>query len=363
MKLLHIVGNRPQFIKLAPLLRAIQRLDKTVKNVIVHSGQHYDYDMSKIFFDELELPSPDHNLEVGSGTHGVQTGAILSKLDTIINTENPSVVIVYGDTNTTLAGSLAACKLHFPLAHVESGLREYVWRPEEINRKISDHCSDFLFCPTKTAVECLKKENIPDENIFLTGDITYDAFLWALAKPRYDGKISNKGEKYVLLTLHRGETVDYEDILSEIIQAIIEMQDKIVFPAHPRTVKFLQKFDLMKKIESASNIKLIPPAGYFDFLNLLVNASLVITDSGGVIKESFFAKKPCIVLDYTTEYKEILEAGSHIWVGKEKKAILDAKYRLDNFDTSNIAPEIVFGDGKAAEKMISIIFSHLGSKK
>jgi len=362
MKLIHIVGNRPQFIKLAPLLRALSG-NKDIKNIVIHSGQHYDFNMAQIFLDEFQLTSPDYNLEVGSGTHGEQTGQILVKLDRILMEERPDYVLVYGDTNTTLAGSLAAYKLHIPIAHVESGLREGVWRPEEINRKLSDHCSDFLFCPTKTAVECAQNEGIPPEKVFLTGDITYDAFLHSIKKIKNGNQKKDDEADYILLTLHRAETVDFKNILSEIVAALLEMNERILFPAHPRTVKYLKKFELFKLVEDSEKIELTAAVGYYEFLNKLLSAKLVITDSGGVIKEAFYAKKPCVTLDYTTEYKEIHESGFNLWAGKEKKSILDAVKKMKKVDASLISPEQVFGDGTAANKMVDIILTDFQSKQ
>jgi UDP-N-acetylglucosamine 2-epimerase (non-hydrolysing) len=360
IKILHIVGNRPQFIKLAPMLRAL-RPYKQIKNVIVHSGQHYDFKMSQIFFDQLELPSPHYNLAVGSGTHGVQTGKILAKLDPVLLKEQPSLVLVYGDTNTTLAGSLAANKFRFPLGHVEAGLRENVWRPEEINRKLSDHCSDLLFCPTRTAVKSLRREGLPSERVFLTGDITYDAFLWTIRKRVENQPLPDyfaRGKSHILLTLHRAETVDYKDVFHEILLAMIELKERILFPAHPRTIKQLKKFGYMKIINKSDNILLLPAVGYFEFLRMVLAAKLIITDSGGVIKEAFYAKKPCVTLDSTTEYIEILESGANIWAGKKKKAILDAVEKIKRFNPSSIRPERIFGDGQAACKMVSLILDY-----
>ena len=355
-KFLYIVGNRPQFIKLAPFLRAI-RPHKQIENVIVHSGQHYDFKMSQIFFEELGLPEPDYNLGVGSGTHGVQTGRILARLDSVLLKENPDFVFVFGDTNTTIAGALAAQKLHFRLGHVESGLRENIWRPEEINRKISDHCSDFLFCPTRTAVANLIKEDLPQERIFLTGDITYDAFLWSVKKINAEKKGPPSDNGFVLLTLHRAESVDYEDILREIISTLMELDEPIIFPVHPRTMGKLKKFHLLKEVQKSAKIRMLPAVGYFEFLKMLLAARIIITDSGGVIKEAFYAKKPCVTLDDTTEYEEIQESGINIWAGKNKKPILNAVRRAWDMDASHVRPEAVFGDGNAAEKMISIVLS------
>lgn len=355
MKILHIVGNRPQFIKLSPFLKATKGY-KDVKNIIVHSGQHYDYEMSKVFFDDLEIPEPDYHLGVGSGTHGVQTGKMLVALDPILLSERPDVVVVYGDTNTTLAGALAGYKLKIPIAHVESGMRENIWRPEEMNKKMADHCSDFCFCPIERAVKNLKRENIPDEKIFFTGDITYDAFLINLEKVKSRKYISMPSEGYFLLTLHRAETVDVYEKLSSIIAALLEVKEKIVFPCHPRTEKTLSEFNLYEKIKSSNNILLLKPVGYFDFLNLLINSKLVMTDSSGVIKETFYAKNPGVTLDNTTEYKEIFEAGCNILSGTNKNDILTAIEKMTKIKY-NVVPTELFGNGDAAIKMMEVLFS------
>jgi UDP-GlcNAc3NAcA epimerase len=355
MKLLHVVGNRPQFIKLAPFLRETKK-HADVSNVIVHSGQHYDYEMSKVFFDELGIPTPDYNLGVGAGTHGEQTGRVLSALDEIIIKENPDRVVVYGDTNTTLAAALAGHKLNYPVCHVESGLREKVWRPEEINRKLSDHCSQYLFCPTKIAVQCLKEEGVEEDRVFLTGDITYDAFLWSCEKLKKEARLGTSGSGYVLITMHRGETVDHEDILSDIVETITSLNDKVVFPAHPRTMKYLEQYGLLEKLVVADNVELMKPVGYFEFLELLLGSKLVITDSGGVIKESFYAGKKCVTLDFTTEYHEIFSSGTHVLAGKDASGINKTINDLMGAEITPLytAPE-VFGNGDAARKMLTAL--------
>ena len=357
IKLVHVVGNRPQFIKLAPFLRATARIEG-IRDVIIHSGQHYDFEMSRTFFDEMNIPEPDYNLEVGSGTHAGQTGLVLERLEPLLLREKPDMVIVYGDTNTTLAAALCAVKLHLPLAHVESGLREYVWRPEEINRKLSDHSSDLLFCPTQTAVDCIRKEGVDEEKIKLTGDITFDAFLWAIGLTAKKIDKPKSGD-YALLTLHRAETVDHPAILKEIVDSLLELPDPIVFPIHPRTKKYLKQYDLWERLSGRSDIDIIPAAGYLPFLKLVMDSKYVITDSGGVIKEAFYAKKPCIVIDSTTEYVEIEQSGSHFWAGKSKTDILMAREAVDLVDVSRIHPEKVFGDGTAAEKMVSEVLLYL----
>lgn len=343
------------------MLRALQEYPQ-VQNIIINSGQHYDFRMSQIFFDDLDLSSPKYNLEVGSGTHGVQTGLILARLDPILKKENPGAVLVYGDTNTTLAGALTAYKNHYRLAHIEAGLRENVWRPEEINRKLSDHCSDFLFCPTRTAAAILRREGIQKQKIFFSGDITYDAFLWALQNTPSKSSVSPMARPFFLMTLHRAETVDHKEILSEVISVILSLKNHVIFPVHPRTLKYLKKFDLLKALRAAPHITLMSPVGYFDFLRLLTSASLIITDSGGVIKEAFYAKKPCITLDDTTEYIEIQKSGANLWAGKTRKSIFQAIQTMRNFDTTKIHPEKYFGTGRAAQSIVKTLLSHLNPK-
>jgi len=356
MKFLHIVGNRPQFIKLAPFLAATKK--QGINDIIVHSGQHYDIEMSRIFFDELSIPNPDFNLEVGSGSHGIQTGKMLMALDPILLEHKPDVVLVYGDTNTTLAGALAAYKLHIPLAHIESGMRENIWRPEEMNKKTADHCSDFCFSPIKRAYENLIKEGIPKEKIFFTGDITYDAFERNKNIAMTKGNVEIPRFEYILMTMHRAETVDNYDIVANIINAILEVPAKIVFPIHPRTKKRLAEFGLYEKLRQSTNIILINPVGYFEFLKLIINAKLVITDSSGVIKETFYAHKMGVTIDNTTEYSEIFDMGYNVLAGFEKKSIKDNVFSMLN---KNFIPpsENLFGDGHSSEKMVDILCQKL----
>jgi UDP-N-acetylglucosamine 2-epimerase len=354
MKLLHIVGNRPHFVKLAFFLRAAEG---HVESVVVHSGQHYDYQMSECFIRDLRLPLPAYNLAVGSGTHGVQTGLILSKLDPIILAERPDAVIVYGDTNTTLAGALAACKMDVPLAHVEAGLREFTSRPEEVNRKLVDCCSQLLFCPTPRAAEMLRKEGVAEERIFLTGDVTYDAFLAAVEAVNTGATRAAAGESYAIVTLHRAETVDDRDTLTEIVNTLLLLDQRVLFPVHPRTEKMLAQFGLLQLLEGSSRIKLLPPQGYYDFLRLLLDSGLVITDSGGVIKEAFYTRKPCVTLDFTNEYPEIYESGLNVLAGKTRSSILSAVAAVREVDPSSVVPSLIFGDGRAASRMVDALVS------
>jgi len=357
MRLTHIVGNRPQFIKLAPFLEATKNYK--LENVIIHSGQHYDIEMSEVFFDELEIPEPNYNLEVGSGTHGIQTGKMLMALDPILLKLKPDVVVVYGDTNTTLAGALAAYKLHIPVAHVEAGMREYIWRPEEMNKKISDHCADFCFCPIKRAYENLVREGIASDKIFFTGDITYDAYIRNKDIALDKANIEIPDFEYILMTMHRAETVDIYERISNIVDAIIQIPTKIVFPVHPRTKKRLMEFKLYERLEKANNIILMNPIGYLEFLKLLMKAKLVITDSSGVIKETFYAQKMGVTIDDTTEYQEIFDMEYNVLAGFKGDSII--KKISFMMEKEFIPPsENPFGDGHSAERMVEILYKKLG---
>ncbi len=356
MKVMLIMGNRPHFIKCAPLVKEISK-EPDISLVLVHTGQHYDWEMSGTFLKEFGLTAVDYNCEVGSGTHGVQTGRMLEKLDPILLTEKPDVVLVPGDTNTTLAGALAAYKFHIPTGHIEAGMREYIWRPEEMNKLVADHCSDYLFCPIKRAADSLRAENIPDSRIYFTGDITYDMFLQSKEKVQAgsDGLDRlNLPPDFFLLTMHRAETVDHQNEVSEIVEALIEIDHSIVYPIHPRAKKFLMRFGLYSKLNRVRNIKLIDPVGYFDFINLLLKSKMVLTDSSGVLKEAFYALKPCVTLDYTTEYKEIFDLGYNILAGHKKDRILESVQEMSG---KIFAPVVdnPFGDGTASKKIISIL--------
>jgi len=363
MKILHIVGARPNFIKLAPILKASQGYEQ-IKDIIVHTEQHYDYNMSKAFFDNFDIPAPDYHLEVGSATHGIQTGQMLERLEPVLLKEKPDVVLVYGDTNTVLAGALASYKLHIPTGHVEAGMREEIWRPEEINKKTADHCSDFLFCPTQRAVECLRKENIEERRIFFTGDTTYDTFLQSIKIAERKSEIFKQIQipnEYYLLTMHRAETVDHYSEVKGIVEAMLNIEEVIIYPIHPRSKKTLSKFGLLAKLEDARHIMLVDPVGYFDFITLLLNSRLVMTDSGGVLKEAFYALKPCVTLQDTNEYEEIFELGYSILAGNKQRKILNS---INVMLQRHLNPPIInpFGDGHAAEKIVKILIEKLGSK-
>ena len=311
--ILSLVGARPQFIKLAPLARA---LSARFKHVIIHSGQHYDHMMSDIFFRQLAIPKVHYNLSVGSGNHGEMTAAIMSRLEKLLLKLQPDLVLVYGDTNSTLAGALCAAKLNIPVGHVEAGLRSYrMDMPEEINRRLTDHISGLLFCPTGQAISNLKKEGIT-AGVFHSGDLMYQLI------DQYRNRISRNREvlrrfqliqrEYLLMTLHRAANVDDGDVLGEIVDIIGRLDRKIIFPVHPRTMKNLRCFNLLGRLKKTPNIILTGPVSYLDSLTLTANAGAVMTDSGGVQKEAVFLNSPCLTLRDETEWVETLDWGNHL---------------------------------------------------
>jgi len=354
MKIMSIVGARPNFIKMFPLIKEITR--QGIDHSLVHTGQHYDYEMSDVFFIELNIKATTF-LNVGSGLHGYQTGNMLIRLEKIMLEEKPDIVLVPGDTNTTLAGALAAAKLHIPVGHIEAGLRSFDrGMPEEINRILVDHCSDYLFCPTETAVKNLKNEGIKENRIFLVGDTMVEACDQCLEIAKRESKIFEKyniPNKYFLATVHRAENTDNKSRLENIINAFINLDTKVVFPLHPRTAKKLHEYKLYEMLIGSENILLTKPLGYLDFLILLSKAEVVITDSGGVQKEAFFFQKPCITLRETTEWKETIELGQNILVGTNKRMILEG---IKHAQTCNLNHNNkLFGDGTTGKKIISIL--------
>jgi UDP-N-acetylglucosamine 2-epimerase (non-hydrolysing) len=323
MKIVSVVGARPQFIKCAAVSREIRK-DHT--EILVHTGQHYDPEMSDIFFEELEIPKPDYNLDVGSGSHGKQTGEILGKVEEVLLKEKPDYVLVYGDTNSTLGGALAAAKLHIPVAHVEAGLRSFDrTMPEEINRVLTDHISDILFCPTETSVKNLAAEGIT-KGVYLTGDVMADALAYnrdiAQRKSRILETLGLAGTEYCVLTVHRASNTDSRENLTSIIQAVGEAGVPVVFPVHPRTRKYLQEDGLLAELPA--NIQLIEPLGYLDMIRLMGSAQKILTDSGGMQKEAYLLGVPCITLRENTEWVETVEAGWNVLVGPDRDKIVNA---------------------------------------
>jgi UDP-N-acetylglucosamine 2-epimerase len=320
MKIASIVGARPNFIKCAPLSRELR---KEFDEDIIHTGQHYDYEMNKVFFDELKIPEPDYHLGVGSGSHAYQTGEILKRTEDVLLKEAPDLVLVFGDTNSTLAGALAASKLHIKIGHIEAGLRSFDRQmPEETNRILTDHCSDLLFCPTETAVENLKKEGI-ENGVYLTGDVMVDALQEnikiAELKSNVLDRLCLKQEEYYLATIHRPENTDDFEKLKSIVDAFCVMEN-MVFPCHPRTEKKLKQFGLWDKL--TKKVKVIKPVGYLDMLMLEKNAKKILTDSGGIQKEAYIFKVPCITLRENTEWIETIDEGWNVLVGANKEKIV-----------------------------------------
>jgi UDP-N-acetylglucosamine 2-epimerase len=353
MKIASIVGARPQFIKIAPLCREFKK-QKSIKHLIIHTDQHYDYNMSKAFFDELEIPNPDYHLEVGAGTHGYQTGEMMKRVENVLIKERPDWAMVYGDTNSTLAGALAATKIDIPLAHVEAGLRSYNKKmPEEINRLLTDHISDLLFCPTKTAMRNLKQEGL-EQGVHSVGDVMYDSVLYNVELAENHSqlleKLHLKPKNYALATVHRAENTDNPDRLRAIFNAFQKIAEKsipIIIPLHPRTRKQMQLFRV-----PVDSLQIIEPVQYLDMLLLQKQARIVVTDSGGIQKEAFFLHVPCITLRGETEWVETVEAGWNMLVDiDEKKIVLSAqKFR----NPSHSVGQEAFGDGRAAKKIVSI---------
>jgi len=361
VKIVSIVGARPQFIKAGPVSRAIRDHNEKKKNpriteVLVHTGQHYDHGMSQIFFDELDISEPDLNLGVGSGSHGWQTGQMLVRIEEVLLADKPDYVLVYGDTNSTLAGTLAAVKLQIPVAHVEAGLRSFNREmPEEHNRVVADHCSDLLFCPTQTAVDNLAREGITS-GVHLVGDTMYDAVLQfsSVARKRStileDLKVESK--TYLLATIHRPYNTDIPENLQNIFQAFAEIGEVIVFPVHPRTRKRIAALESSSSQKLVSgNVKIIEPVGYLDMLVLEENARLILTDSGGMQKEAYFFGVPCITLRPETEWLETVEIGWNLVAGAEISALIEG-YRNAINSPPTTRPDL-YGDGRASEKIVS----------
>jgi UDP-GlcNAc3NAcA epimerase len=356
MKLVTILGARPQFIKAAPVSKALKLAGQ--REFILHTGQHYDYNMSQVFFDELQLPQPDVNLGIGSGPHGEQTARMLAGIEQVLVREKPDWALVYGDTNSTLAGALAAAKLHVPLAHVEAGLRSYNRQmPEEHNRVLTDHCSDLLLCPTQTALENLAREGLPGNQPGIravrVGDSMYDAVLQFTRLGNQRASILrdlglDRGG-YLLATVHRQENTDVQNRLEGILEGLLLSKLPVIFPVHPRTSASLAEMGLLEKL-AGSNLRLIEPLGYLDMLVLEQNACKILTDSGGMQKEAFFFSVPCVTMRAETEWIETVQSGWNILVGADAAKISAA---LNASHPGGNSPPQIFGDGHAAEKIVS----------
>jgi UDP-GlcNAc3NAcA epimerase len=355
-----VVGARPQFIKAATVSREL-RAKSGVEEVLVHTGQHYDENMSDVFFEELEIPHPDHHLGIGSGSHGTQTGRMLEAAERVLLAEEPDLVLVYGDTNSTLAGALAAVKLHIPVAHVEAGLRSFNRRmPEEINRVLTDHASDLLFTPTETATENLRREGISAESIYWVGDVMYDAALLYAHKAKEKEEILKRlqlePKGYVLATVHRAENTDDLGRLRAIFEGLERVADSspVIMPLHPRAKKKLGCLGLRN-----SKIRYLDPVGYLDMISLEKNAAVIATDSGGVQKEAFFYRVPCVTLREETEWTETVASGWNTLAPPDPLGIYKA---VKSAEPPALAPPF-FGDGTAARHIVEILQRYIAEKR
>lgn len=356
MKIVSIVGNRPQFVKAAPLSRALRA---RVDEVLVHSGQHYDPDLADLFFDELGVPQPDHALEVGSGSPITQLAVMLDRLEPLLLDEAPDMVVVYGDTTTTLAGALAAAKLDLPLGHVEAGLRSFDRSmPEEQNRVVTDHLSSLLLCPTDTAVRNLAREGIT-AGVHQVGDVMLDASLMfapaAAARPGARALGLEPGG-YLLVTVHRAAATDTPEALDALVAVLEAIDRPAVFPVHPRTRNRLEAAGLWERLGRHPTLRLSGPVGYLDFTALLVGAAAVVTDSGGVQKEAYFLGVPCITLRDTTEWVETVEGGFNRLVGMDPARVAAA---LEDLSVPDVRPPY-YGDGDAAGRIADAVVAHAG---
>lgn len=361
MKVVTIVGARPQFIKAAALSRII-RNSPEITEILIHTGQHYDDNMSTVFFQELELAKPNYNLGISGGTHGEQTGRMLIGIEKLLIAESPDMVILYGDTNSTLAGALAAAKLHIPIAHIEAGLRSFNKKmPEEINRILTDHCSELLFTPTESGRKNLENEGINKNRIFLVGDVMFDSTLHYSKKAENESGIlkdlSLITKQYILVTIHRAENTDDIDKLKQIFKVLetIAEENTLVLTLHPRTRKSLEALDFEFR---SSAINFIEPVGYLDMLMLEKHSNLIITDSGGVQKEAYFQKVPCITLRDETEWVELVENGWNI--------LSNTNNLLNNFNHSDFASfpnsDSIYGGGEASGKIVDTLKKFKTSK-
>jgi len=352
MKVMTIVGARPQFIKAAPLSKALRRRHR---EVLVHTGQHYDFSMSDQFFDQLSIPVPDHNLEVGSGSHAAQTAEMLKRLEPVVLRERPDVMVIFGDTNSTLSGALVAAKLHVPLAHIEAGMRSFNRRmPEEVNRVVADHLSDLHFCSTATAVRNLRREGV-SSGVFLVGDIMVDSLR--LLRPNAGERLrvlrqfGVKPSRYLFATIHRAENTDHPHNLKAILSAFSSSELPVVFPAHPRTLDRLKAFGLLAGVKRSPVVKLVPPVGYRQSLALQSGARAVLTDSGGIQKEAYILRTPCITVRTETEWVETVKARWNVVVGTDPAMILRA---IRSVRRPAAHPDL-YGRGDTARRIVACL--------
>lgn len=363
MKLLIIVGARPNFVKIAPLIKELKNYKK-IKIVLVHTGQHYDFKMSQVFFQDLKIPKPNYNLNVGSGSHAFQVGKGMIKFEKIILKEKPSLIIVVGDANSCLIGALVAVKIHIPIAHIEAGLRSFDKRmPEEVNRLLVDHISDYLFTTQLTATKNLLKEGIEEKKIFFVGNIMIDSLCGVknkIQKLKFCRTLKLDKKKYVLVTLHRQENVDNKKILGEIVLAIqnIQKRIKIIYPFHLRTEKQLKKFDFFEKIKKMKNITSIKPLSYLETLSLIADSKFVITDSGGIQEETTALGIPCLTLREVTERPVTVEVGTNKTIGTKRQTIIKESFEiLEGKTKKGKIPK--YWDGETSRRVVKILLNKL----
>lgn len=379
IKLLTVIGARPQIIKAAAISRAIKNhFEDQIEEKILHTGQHYDANMSQVFFDELGIPQPDYNLGVGSGSHGVQTAKMIAGIEEVLTLEHFDGIILYGDTNSTLAGAVAASKIHIPVFHIEAGLRSFnMTMPEEVNRIVCDQLSSICFSPTQTGIDNLKREGFFDSPakfkngkgrlVVNSGDVMYDNSMYfaSLAEQKSDilARLDVKPNEYILTTIHRPNNTDDPERLTSIISSLLAITERdditLVLPLHPRTKNLLDKNldkEVYEKLMSSPKVKIIPPASFFEIIVLEKNARIVMTDSGGVQKESFFFERPCVILRPETEWVEIVEHGAGIIADADPKRIKDAYTVL--VGTTPLFPPL-FGDARASERILYEIYNYL----
>ena len=363
-KIYILAGTRPNFVKIAPLQREFTRHSGEFDVKVIHTGQHYDYLMSKVFFEQLELPEPDFYLEVGSGSHGYQTAQVLMRFESLAMENCPDLVVVVGDVNSTVAASLAAIKLGIPVAHVEAGLRSFdMEMPEEINRILTDRISKLLFATEQSAIENLANEGMDMQRVHLVGNVMIDSLSYNLDRIRENStaeRMGLPGKKYGLVTLHRPSNVDTADSLRSVAAILRKaaLRGKLIFPAHPRTTKNIDAFKLRNEFESIDGLELIEPLGYLDFMNLMVNSSFILTDSGGIQEETTWLGIPCVTLRKNTERPITLIEGTNCITGLDISKVSNALDLADGFNISTYSPPLLW-DGKSAGRIVDIIDDYL----
>jgi UDP-N-acetylglucosamine 2-epimerase (non-hydrolysing) len=359
LKILNVVGARPNFMKIAPIQREMKKYPK-LQPLLIHTGQHYDEKMSRLFFDDLELPQPDVYLGVGSGTHAQQTARIMVEFEKVIEQEKPDLVLVVGDVNSTMACSIVASKMGVKIGHVEAGLRSFDrTMPEEINRLVTDALADFLFVTEKSGSENLQREGIAAEKIYFTGNVMIDSLVYFMQKAQQSDilkRMNLNGYPYALITLHRPNNVDIKENFEKLLDAfaVIQKELKIVFPIHPRSLKMVHSFGLGGRIESMKNLLMIDPVGYLDFMQLMRQAKLVLTDSGGIQEETTYLGVPCLTMRDNTERPVTVNVGTNIIVGSDTQCIIKESTKIIHHETkSGKIPDL--WDGHAAERIVKIV--------